>query len=257
MVGPLEENPVNQPARAIISLNEMESLTPPDVKSWLKHYKVEHPLLPYPAEIVARTNGQYTAHKVVLIFIPPELTTWIKERDEISLGMLFHQLRAVKDDAKMLLIEQVRPVSFFAYEDEGEETALKSNRQLELPGGQAPGKKGFEAALQEAAEEVGLDAKQVLCWARQFFMPIANDAGTHAERYQMWYVLCVGEPRPSTDEEQVARHEEGIVKHYLIDLLDLPELIDRSERIEGTLVEIWVHMADLRLYMGLYPRHRR
>lgn len=247
----------DEPKRVIIPTDQMTLLTAPQSKTWLRHYRIEHPSLPYPAEMVARSNGTYTAHKAVLIFIPPELAARVEKKGLVTLGTFFKYLRSVEDDAQLLLVEMVRPHSFFTYEDEGEPTALGSNMQLELPGGQAPGKKGFEAVLQEATEEVNLDAKQVLCWAPAFFSPTANDAGTHAERYQMWYVLCSGQSRPPTDEERVAQMSEGITKRYLIDLRDLEEVIAAREHGDGMSIEIWVRMLRLELFRGLHPLHLR
>ena len=159
--------------------------------------------------------------------------------------------RAGVSEARLLLLNVIRPVYFYEWPDDGQEGGLTVNWQLELPGGQAKKKEGgARAAIRELVEEAGIGAENVLCWTEGYLSPSANDAGTHVERYGMWYVLLTGTPHPPHDPKNPGKYKEGIVGWNEVPLSELGRFLDSAAK-NGTPIELFVHLAANGLLAGL------
>ena len=161
-------------------------------------------------------------------------------RDRLkSLNDIIAALVTVGNQAEIVLLHQERPITFLPWSDDGTNTGLEFNVQVELPGGKKePGQTMTVTARAELLEEAGIG--DVLCSAPLYHGYRANSAGHQKERYAMELIIAIGQP---TDTDQQV--EEGIVKAYTVSLGQVTAHLDNLAR-RGYLIE-WATLGIDRL----------
>lgn len=239
--------------RKIFKEESMRTLTPEGEKTWLRHIQFSNiPNFRFPFwEVVYRNNRQYISHKAAAIFLPEKIVRNVEAKGYCERELFFRTLKlAGIHDAKLYIQHALRPYTYFAWPDDGKKFGLTENWQLEIAGGQVEEEEGITAAIRELVEESGIGAEQVLCWTDAFPSPTANDAGTHLERYGLWYVLCSGDPHPPMDSKNPDRYREGIVGFDMVAISEIDSyLLGAAQR--GIPIEIWVHLVAFGIKAGL------
>ena len=224
---------------------------PAHEKNYMRVAEITRPGNYYPDIVFGRSNGTDLAVKALTIVVPKE------KADEFATSMttvdILQTLRSCIKQSHVILIHQSRPITFLTWSDDGTETELRHNVQVELPGGiiEQGELKGF-AAKRELLEEAGLHDHRILCVMDMYFGFLANSAGHQQERYGMSLIIVTGEVGPITAEQT----EEGIVKAELIPLGAVHTHLDALAET-GHMIEWAAYLGTDRLARLLYePWHR-
>lgn len=240
-------------SRKILQPNDYAVISPPG--TYLKHIKIPGEKIGtnFPAEIVARSRGDYIAHKVLPIFVTE---TQVKRmRSHIEAGKFCEPARfffTVRDlgfeECRTLIMYVNRPVYYLPFPNDGKEGEIAENWQLEIPGGKAKAtEEGAQAGIREMVEEAGIGVESVLCYTHAYPGYIANDSGTHAEIQKLWFALVIGDPRPPVGKE-------GIVGYATPTLREVRAIIREHYGKKGVVPEVWVPYAVDSLLLGVTHR---
>ena len=212
---------------------------------WLQHLEFMIPEVPFPQEIVRRRNGTYLANKVLPVIVPESAANTIAQHGD-SLESIVYILKSLKEQYSTVFLHQKRPITYLSWPDDGTKTELRFNVQVEIPGGIIEdGELSKIAASRELMEETGL--KRVVASAPLLPGYIANDAGTHQERYGFWLAICTGSPQTTLEQRA-----EGIVR---AEVIDLPQAVTHltSRMSEGYLIE-WATLLGHTYLQSLLQR---
>lgn len=194
--------------KPIITLDETRNPS----GSYLSVYNVNMPDVPYQAQVVARTSGNYMATKALPVFVPEAVLnrsgiSLPATKSEVSKQRFMSDLTQIGiDNLSVGLICSQRPIYYFPWPDQ------VTKWQYEVPGGKiesgdrSPG----IAGMRELMEEFGIEDGRIVTYCKAYTRPMAWDAGTHVERYWINFMLCTGRP-PSHTGVKDSRLKEGIV----------------------------------------------
>lgn len=222
--------------------------TPAHEQNYLRTTEITRPGNSYADIVFGRSNGSDLAVKALTIVVPKE------KAHEFAISMttldIIQTLRGCINQSHVILIHQNRPITFLTWSDDGKETELKHNVQVELPGGiiEEGELKGF-AAKRELLEEAGLRNHRILCVMDMYFGFLANSAGHQQERYGMSLIIVTGEVGPITAEQT----EEGIVKAELIPFSTVHTHLDALAET-GHMIEWAAYLGTDRLARLLFER---
>jgi len=192
----------------------------------------------FPSTVFGRANGSPLAMKAVLIIISDEMANGLKV-GEIQTNII--GIREHLADAYLVLLHHYRPITYIEWLDDGTETGLQYNVQVELPGGiMEAGELAGTTAKREALEESGLYNHQIIASFPLYFGYIANSAGHQIERYGTQVVLATG--YINTEMMTKDQQAEGIAKAELVPIRALREHVDTLAR-NGYMLEWAVRLA--------------
>ncbi len=225
--------------------------TPAHEQNYLRTTEITRPGNSYADIVFGRSNGSDLAVKALTIVVPKE------KAHEFTSSMttedILQTLRGCIKQSHVILIHQSRPITFLTWSDDGTDTELRHNVQVELPGGiiEKDELKGF-ATKRELLEEAGLHDHRILCVMDMYFGFLANSAGHQQERYGMSLIIITGEVGPITAQQE----EEGIVKAELVPLGTVHTHLDALAET-GHMIEWAAYLGTDRLARLLYePWHR-
>lgn len=214
---------------------------------WLQHLEFMIPEVPFSQEIVRRRNGTYLANKVLPLIVPESMADQFPRHGH-DLKTILSILNSFNNNyaCSTVFLHQKRPITYLPWPDDGTETELKFNVQVELPGGIIEhGELSKIAASRELMEETGL--KRVVASAPLFPGYIGNDAGTHQERYGFWLAICTGNLQASKTQRA-----EGIVRADVIGLQNATNYLT-TRMSEGYLIE-WAALLGNTYLQSLLQR---
>ena len=222
---------------------------PAHARNYLQVTEFTRPGSAFPDIVFGRSNGTDVAVKALTVIVPKEAAA------DFAATMTFedivHTLLGCVPGSSVVLIHQNRPITYLPWSDDGTETELRYNVQVELPGGiiEQGELKGF-AAKREMLEEAGLLNHRIICVADLYFGYLANSAGHQKERYGMSLIIATGDIGPVT----MGQTEEGIVKAELVPLIDIHKHLDTLAE-SGHLIEWAAYLGTERLSRLLFAAH--
>lgn len=222
---------------------------PAHERNYLRVAEFTRPGSSFPDIIFGRSNGTDVAVKALTVIVPQDRAA------DFAVTMTFedilHTLLGCIEQSTIVLIHQNRPITYLPWSDDGTETELRYNVQVELPGGiiEQGELKGF-AAKREMLEEAGLRNHRIICLTDLYFGYLANSAGHQQERYGMSLIIATGDIGPVTTSQTA----EGIVKAELVPLTDIHKHLDNLAET-GHLIEWAAYLGTERLTRLLLAQH--
>ncbi|MES2749646.1 MAG: NUDIX domain-containing protein [Patescibacteria group bacterium] len=222
---------------------------PAHTLNYLRITEFTRPGNSYSDIVFGRSNGTDLAVKALAIVIPEQVAHLFTSN--MSLDDIMHELLNHLTQTFVIVIHQYRPITYLPWSDDGKDTEVKYNVQVELPGGiiEAGELKGF-AAKRELLEEAGLWNHRILCVTDLYFGFLANSAGHQQERYGMSLIIATGEIGSVTAEQ----NEEGIVRAELIPFNHVHRHLDTLAE-NGYLIEWAAYLGTDRLARLLFEHH--